>query len=230
MKTTIYTLSHPVTGEVRYVGKTTKPLTTRISHHLSTAKLRRNYREKWVMSLIEKGLKPVIKYLDAIEGTNEHGSWLEIEWISILGASGRLVNGTEGGEGATGYVHSPEKRAKMSASANRRWADPQERARQGTRSEGKKQSSTTIAKRVAKLQGRVVSPETRAKIAASNRLRMEDPEARAKKSEYAKRQWANPEHRARVSAANTGKSPSAEARAKMSAAQKRRYAAKRNGQ
>jgi hypothetical protein len=63
----IYTLSDPITGHVRYVGRTVNPLARRLREHINTArrgKLKDKAKEQWIAALNEKGLKPVITLID----------------------------------------------------------------------------------------------------------------------------------------------------------------------
>lgn len=212
--TTVYTLSHPETGEVRYVGKTAGNLKARLSGHVAaTKKGRVNHRTKWIGSLLDQGLKPVIKYVDHIVGTDEHGSWLEVEWISLLGASGRLTNATAGGEGATGYVPTEEAREKNRASQL-----------------GRKHSDETRAKIRDANTGRKFSAEHLAKLTASNRGRRQSAEHVAKRTAKVRGQKRGPmgdEQRARLSAMHTGMKQSAETIAKRVAKVKATWAARR---
>lgn len=95
----IYTLSHPITNEIRYVGKTKYALEVRLRKHLVTKEI--NYRGNWIRSLIKLNLKPKI---ELIEEVDEFG-WQEIEkyWIAQLKTWGfKLINLTDGGE--TGII------------------------------------------------------------------------------------------------------------------------------
>ncbi len=96
---TIYALSDPRTGEVRYVGKTVRLLSERLHAHLLTAKNGGKYhKDRWVAQLLNAGVTPAIVALDVVPKS----SWQEAErtWIAIyreLGA--RLTNISAGGQG-----------------------------------------------------------------------------------------------------------------------------------
>lgn len=88
----IYILCHPITGELRYVGKANNPR-QRLSSHLGS-----NHKvpvSNWIRSLKSKGLLPV---MEVIEETDD---WMTAErfWICHLRFLGfRLLNLTEGGD------------------------------------------------------------------------------------------------------------------------------------
>ncbi|MHA1814374.1 MAG: hypothetical protein ACTSX1_00060 [Candidatus Heimdallarchaeaceae archaeon] len=96
----IYTLSHPLTNEVRYIGKTVSKLKYRLSGHISEAKRGedKSYKNSWIISLLKQDLKPVIEILDEI--SDENWEWLEQYWISQFRSwNFNLINMTDGGDG-----------------------------------------------------------------------------------------------------------------------------------
>lgn len=97
--TYIYVLKCPLSGEVRYVGKTVMPLKTRLSQHLRDKS--NSHKALWIRSLIEQELQPVI---EAIETVLSDSNWVEREcyWIKYYRTlNANLTNGTDGGEGVT---------------------------------------------------------------------------------------------------------------------------------
>ena len=84
----IYTLSHPITNEVRYVGKTIN-LKRRYKQHLYDK--RHSYKASWVKSLKKDNLKPLMKVLEICKN-----NWQEREifWISQFD---NLTNLKQGG-------------------------------------------------------------------------------------------------------------------------------------
>lgn len=94
----IYTLSHPKTNEIRYVGKTHN-LKKRLWQSIyDKSKTKKN---NWIKSITNTGLIPV---MEVIEETNT-GGWPSAEkyWIAQLKEWGfRLLNATDGGEGISG--------------------------------------------------------------------------------------------------------------------------------
>ena len=72
----IYTLSHPITNEVRYVGKTINVL-RRFKQHLHDK--RHSHKASWIRSLKSEGLKPIMTIL---ETCTDNWQEREIFWIS----------------------------------------------------------------------------------------------------------------------------------------------------
>lgn len=100
----IYTLSHPETNEVRYVGKTINTK-RRYKQHLYDK--RGSHKGSWVKSLRKEGLKPVLTILETCE---DNWQEREIYWISQYD---NLTNHSIGG--GVDYVRttSEETREKM---------------------------------------------------------------------------------------------------------------------
>ena len=55
----IYTLSDPITNDVRYIGKT-NDVKFRFNDHIKKSKNNKTHKDKWISSLLNKGLKPLI--------------------------------------------------------------------------------------------------------------------------------------------------------------------------
>jgi hypothetical protein len=105
----IYVLRHPITLEIRYVGKTSKSLRTRYNQHIYEAKKGRFLRHKnnWIKSLLDEKLAPRIELLEVCNKIN----WEEREkyWIATYRALGlNLCNIRDGGEGEAGYTLNSE--------------------------------------------------------------------------------------------------------------------------
>jgi hypothetical protein len=99
MKVYIYTLEHPVTKEVRYIGKTKNPK-ERFHNHCNRLHNQYSHKRNWINSLRNQGLKPVMNILDEIE-ESEWKYW-EKFWIEQFRQWGfDLVNHTSGGDGLT---------------------------------------------------------------------------------------------------------------------------------
>lgn len=141
-----YQLLDPRTGETRYVGRTTeRNLRNRKCCHGLTGRVDggKHYRN-WKRKLGSLGLRPVFDILAQQESESDN---LAAEQWAIAVARGlgcRLVNGTDGGDGALGFIATDEFRAKireshardpsraerLTALHRRRWGeDPDYRAR-----------------------------------------------------------------------------------------------------
>jgi group I intron endonuclease len=122
----------------------------------------------------------------------------------------------------TGYKHSPEVRAKISAKAKTRGPrgpmSEEQKAKISVANKGRKRTPEFCAKVAERRRGQKASEETKAKMSAAHVNR--EPwttESRTKLSASTKSHWAefprppmSPEHRAKISAASKGKPHSAE--------------------
>jgi hypothetical protein len=112
----VYTLSHPLTGEVRYVGKTERTLGVRLIEHRyrATQKNQRSHLYTWLRKLARQGLTPIIRELQRTRSSYLYEA--EEYWIEELKSRGlRLINTSSGGRGRPrGLKHTEESRARMS--------------------------------------------------------------------------------------------------------------------
>lgn len=91
----IYTLQHPETNEIRYIGKT-KNLKKRLREHLNEST--NTYKGCWIKHLKNNNLLPIIEVLDIVP-EKEWQFW-ECFYISLFrGWDFRLTNIGTGGEG-----------------------------------------------------------------------------------------------------------------------------------
>lgn len=168
---------------------------------------------------------------------------LEREKIAFWRSAGmELANLSKGGEGASGYKHTPEAIAKCMAFHTGRKRSPETRERIAAKARGRKPNSAVIEMLASINRGRkrIFSAEHRAKISANSKgrkmlphvmealrashlgkSRTQTPETRAKISAARTGRKFGPlseSHRAAISAGNKGKPKSSEHRAKLSAA------------
>lgn len=224
--TTVYALSDPETGEVRYVGKTVLSLEKRLKGHFSDKA--ENHKTHWIRSLLARGLKPTIKSIE--EDIAENWAERERYWIAYYRDQGaRLVNLADGGQGSPGWSASEEQRAKLSAAMKGRRFSMDHRANLSASLKGRKFSAEECAKISAALKGRTPSnkgkthsPETRARISASLKGKSASPETRAKMGAAQKGRVHSPETRAKIGLGNRGKVISIESRAKIAVAARNR--------
>lgn len=91
----IYTLSCPITGFVKYVGKTVDPK-TRLRKHITAKK--QAATSKWIFSLKDRGLLPIFEIID--ETDLDNWQQMEIRYIKLFKSFGApILNHTIGGEG-----------------------------------------------------------------------------------------------------------------------------------
>jgi hypothetical protein len=102
MKIYIYTLSDPITEEVKYVGRTRHKLSVRLSGHISKGKSNHGtYKRNWIKSLEKKNLKPVIQLLEELDCSWVESHEIEKHWISQLYVWGyKLTNCEDKGIGS----------------------------------------------------------------------------------------------------------------------------------
>lgn len=112
METTfIYSLSDPLTGEIRYIGKANNPK-KRILDHVKEGKTsNKSHKISWVKSLISKDLMPIVEIVDEVP-KSEWEFW-ETFWISQFKAwEFKLTNISPGGYN-NNYKRSSETKQKM---------------------------------------------------------------------------------------------------------------------
>lgn len=111
METTfIYVLKCPITGQIRYVGKS-DDITKRLRTHLALRQ--KCHRFDWIQSLVKRGLKPVIEKIDEVP-KEEWPSW-EAAYIQFFLDEGcDLTNGTFGGDGSFQITELTRKKHRLS--------------------------------------------------------------------------------------------------------------------
>jgi len=240
----IYSLTDPRTGLVRYIGKSNNPK-KRLGYHLRippSCGMRR-----WIDELRSMELEPV---LEVIERALE---WEEPErfWIAYYRMGGNLLNVRNGGGGSSPEHFTEEIRAKISASNRCKKHKPaslEARAKMSEAQRGRKHSPETKAKISAALIGKKHTPEHCANSGAAlrgkkigprspvyiakliafhtGRKRSQETCARISAAKKGKKHGPlSTEHRAKISARLKGRVTSQEARTKNSESQLRRHVA-----
>ena len=203
MSAAVYILLDPRDQSTRYVGWTVKTLKQRLCSHMKD--LRGScWRVHWIQKLKRLGVAPIPREL---QPTSEiTGPFNEQCWIKILRSMGRrLVNATDGGEGAPGHRHTEEHLAKMRAA----WT-PERKAKASVR-----------------MAARVVSDRSREVAAARLKARPlalgkpKTTEHRQRIAEVQRGRRAGAVTKQRMSAAQRGKSLSVEHRRKIAQARLR---------
>ncbi len=157
--TYIYVLSHPETGEIRYVGLTRYP-----SRRLRQYRYRghTNHLNNWLRSLPGD---PTLRVIARV--TEENGSEAERFWIACFRLAGkRLINYTDGGE--SGFRVSDETRRKLSEAARKR--------------PGRKASPETRKKMSLVRLGHPAAPGARERFIALNKSRAGIPASESAKT------------------------------------------------
>lgn len=105
----IYALYDPISDTPKYIGKTINSLEFRLRKHIEKSiKNRKTIKDCWIISLVDKGLKPKIEIIDIVP-QDEWQFW-EKHYICLYKSWGfKLKNGTEGGDGTgKSYKHTQE--------------------------------------------------------------------------------------------------------------------------
>ena len=63
--TFIYTISHPLTNEVRYIGKSNTPR-KRLFSHIDKRNKTKSHKNNWIISLLKEDLRPIIEVLEEV--------------------------------------------------------------------------------------------------------------------------------------------------------------------
>lgn len=198
----IYGLTHPETGELRYIGWTQNPLQRRLKAHWnSVSSGSQDPVHKWMRKLKSGGLKPVAVILEEVESIDR-----EIHWIRVKRAEGaRLLNCTDGGDGFLNP--SEEVRKKRSEKAKQQVRTPGEIERWKTINVGRKHSEETKAKLSAIRKGKPKPPGSGDKTRQVHLgcKRSAETCARISEAKKQKRQPLTDQHKANLRAANLGK-------------------------
>lgn len=99
-----YTLNHPITNEIRYIGRTKNSLASRLSDHCCESRSNHNtYKKNWIKSMKRQGIKPTINLIKKVDTSWEDSHIIErsiIEEHFKIGV--RLVNLVDKGCGSHG--------------------------------------------------------------------------------------------------------------------------------
>jgi len=202
----IYALTDPMTGDVRYVGRSSRGL-QRPAAHMHPRALAKDdtYKGRWLRSLVASGHRPGVRVI-AVCADESHLNAAERQWIAYGKAScWPLTNGTDGGEGLCNPP--PETRVKMSAA---------KKGKPGGYT-GKRHSFATRTQMAASHTGRSLNAEHRAAIGAGHRGIVRSAEARAATSAALMGHQVSAETRDKLRAAHLGRRASPETRARMAA-------------
>jgi len=225
----IYGFTDPRTRELRYVGRSSTGMLEPRAHIYNARRGRRGcpYCYNMLRAIFARGLEPVIEVIETLlddatdDLLNEREEW----WIALGRAWGcRLTNLTDGGGGISGYVFTAEQRAKLSASQQKRLAEPEAREKNRAVQRVAQARPDVRSKKSAALRETWSSMERRAKQSAEQCAAWSSHELRARHSVLLREKWASPELRAKQSATAHKVKSTAEARAKNRAVQRKTWA------
>ena len=198
MITYIYAL-YDRPNRIRYVGKTTKPVTQRLLKHIQNAKAGEKTRKgNWLRQYIASGAQPRVGVLEVVGGTGDEE---ERKWIAHFRQNGSdLVNATDGGDGTPGLVFTPEHRDKISKALRgiRRSEETRERIRAARSRQPPPHVTPHTAETRLKIKKKLEDPAVRTLIGAANKGRKKSLREIDKNRRTNKRNWCNPEYRRRM--------------------------------
>ncbi len=175
----VYILVRP-NGKVFYVGKGTK---RRVWRHDDEARRGCECRKCRTIRKVWREGGEIQRYIVLTTDDEQEALQYEREMIALHGRE-NLCNHTDGGEGPSGHIASPQTRAKMSAAQKIAQARPEVREKRRQRMLGHTVSDDTRAKLSARHKGRKGtrlgmsnSPEHRRKIGEAHRGRKKKPES-----------------------------------------------------
>lgn len=151
----------------------------------------------------------------------------EMQLIDLYGRrdlkTGTLFNRTDGGEGPSGLLRTPEQKAVDAAHTLKHWEDPAYRAKVVTaQQEAQSTPEARANKSIASLKT-WQNPEVRSKRQKGIKAGRNTEESKAKTSAQAKGQWADPEYAASQTVNNKEIANRAEVKAAKKAALKARW-------
>lgn len=160
----IYGLHDPRTGELRYIGKSIRPL-ERLGNHI--CERTNTHRGHWINELNRLKLRPVLIIIDAVPANSD---WQKIERLYIAAAredGQRLTNTGPGGEGVR--ILPDESRAKMRTTWLGRKHTMKTRAMMSANRRGRSHHTDQWRQDMSiRFRGREFTPEWRQKIRKSN--------------------------------------------------------------
>lgn len=195
----IYSLSDPISGHIRYVGKSTNPRIRYYSHleqanrYLRKIEKEKSYKLNWLKGLLVKNLFPILEVLE--ETSEDLLNSAEIYWMHQISAWGFsltnshfLSSGTSSKEWKI-YLSDTKVKTKIGEAQKKLWASENSVHR----------SEDTMSKRVASLKEAWKDPNSK----------YHSEECKLKHSTKHKAAWANPESKLRSEACTKLRSESA---------------------
>lgn len=186
-KVKIYTLKHPDTLEVRYVGKTVRSLSRRLGNHIDNAKRSKHNKHlsNWILNILSNGKRPIIELIEEVDNS----VWQEREryWITQYS---NLINLTEGGDGCKGFLHDEATRIKCGLANIGKKHTQEFKDAISNRLKGIRLSEEHKAKIGLANKGKIRDLATRKKLSEAHKGILQSEESRRKRSETIKAWWA----------------------------------------
>ena len=182
----IYVLKHPDTLEVRYVGKTVRSLSRRLSNHIANAKGNKHNKHlsNWIINILNKNKRPIIELIEECD----YSVWQEREqyWISQFP---NLINLTKGGDGCLGFIQDESIKEKLRIAMTGRKHTEEFKQNMSLRLKGKPLSEEHKANIGKANSGRKATEATKQKLSESHKGIKQSEESRKKRSETIKAWW-----------------------------------------
>lgn len=157
----IYGLTDPRTGEVRYIGQSSRGIRRAHEHTNKHSLVSSSRKNRWIKGLIADGVKYGITILQELNSVDELDD-AECRWIDVARSRGWDI--TNGNAGGLGGQPSEETRAKLSALWKGRRHTPEAIARMRAAHLGKKMPESMREKMRAVRTGTKASEETKARM------------------------------------------------------------------
>lgn len=188
MKVYIYSLEDPRDGACRYVGKTVSPRARFYDHINEKVNI---HKREWIQSLKSLAMKPVMKFLEVIEDSNDE-DWQprEVFWIQEMKRRGCCLTNIDGG-GHAGKRVSDETKKKLSIANTGKKHTPESRLKMSLAKRGVKHSKEHSKNIGLASRGRKVSAEHIKRMNEARAIKGITKEHREKMSENMRRRWAN---------------------------------------
>lgn len=202
MRVFIYSLSHPETNEVRYIGLT-RNTQRRFKQYLLKGHTR--HLDNWLKSIASLGMQPTMTILEECDETNACDA--ERKWIEVFkAANANLLNYTNGGESSFTISDETkekiratwtEERRKKQAEITRRMWTPERKAAFTAVMKGRprKPGTSHFIKLNKARAGIPLSEQARLKLSIAQRGKKKvlTEDGRRRQSERSKALWQNPE-------------------------------------
>lgn len=186
-KVKIYTLKHPDTLEVRYVGKTVRSLSRRLGNHIDNAKRSKHNKHlsNWILNILSNGKRPIIELIEEVDNS----VWQEREkyWITQYP---NLINLTEGGDGCRGFLHDEATRIKCGKANIGRKHTQEFKDAISNKLKGINLTEEHKAKIGLANKGKIRDLATKKKLSEAHKGILQSEESRRKRSEAIKAWWA----------------------------------------